>query len=158
MMITYNLKPLFKKDLDSFSKSYLKLKLWVVKLLKLNIEKSWFDYQTQNAVIWQYIMCCPKFCPAQIFISVLWKTQYIRLPYGLCPRPIPAFDRLSWAVPSLGKILSLSHCPYVQGQWRNSCSFVPKSCTVLSVNIQYWILFSFLNYEIMHVWCGQRTW
>ena len=24
------------------------------------IEKSWFDYQTQNAVIWQYIMCCPK--------------------------------------------------------------------------------------------------
>ena len=29
-------------------------------------------------------MCCPNCCPAQIFISVLWKTQYIRLSYGLC--------------------------------------------------------------------------
>ena len=45
MIITYNLNPLFKKDLGSFSKSYLNLKLWVVKLLKLNIEKSWFDNQ-----------------------------------------------------------------------------------------------------------------
>ena len=53
--------------------------------LKLDlIETSWFDYQTQNAVIWQYIICCPKFCLAQIFISVLWKTVYIRLSHGLC--------------------------------------------------------------------------
>ena len=35
------------------SKLYIKSQLWVVKLLKLYIEKSWFDYQTQNAVIWQ---------------------------------------------------------------------------------------------------------
>ena len=26
----------------------------------MNVEKSWFDYQTQSAVIWQYIMCCPN--------------------------------------------------------------------------------------------------
>ena len=34
---------------------------------------------TQDAVIWQYNICCPNCCPAQLFISVLWKTQYIRL-------------------------------------------------------------------------------
>ena len=45
MIITYNIKPLFFIDLGSFSKSHLKLKLWVVKLLKLKIEKSWLDYQ-----------------------------------------------------------------------------------------------------------------
>ena len=39
------LNPFLKKYLGSFSKSYLKLKLSVVKLLKLNIEKPWFDYQ-----------------------------------------------------------------------------------------------------------------
>ena len=38
---------------------------------------------TQDAVIWQYNICCPNCCPAQIFISVLWKSQYIRLSYGL---------------------------------------------------------------------------
>ena len=31
-----------------------------------------------------------------------------------------------------GKILSLSRCPFVPGQWRNFCPFVPKSCTVPS--------------------------
>ena len=35
-------------------------------------------------------------------------------------------------VPSLGKILSLSSCPFDPGQWRNFCPFVPKSCTVPS--------------------------
>ena len=62
-----------------FSKVYLKSKLLVVKMLKLNIEKSWFYFQTQNAVIWQYIMWCPKMGPAQIFISILWKTVYVLL-------------------------------------------------------------------------------
>ena len=76
------LLPCFQR-FSLFSKVYLKSKLWVVKLLKLNIEKSWFDYQTQSAVIWQYIMCCPKFCPAQIFISVLWKTESKLLSIGL---------------------------------------------------------------------------
>ena len=38
------LLPCFER-FSLFSKIYPKLKLWVVKLLKLNIEKSWFDYQ-----------------------------------------------------------------------------------------------------------------
>ena len=84
MIITYNFNPLFKKDLGSISKSYLKLKLWVVKLLKMNIENYDLTIKTQDAVIWQYNMYCPNCCPAQIFNSVLWKTQYIRLSYGLC--------------------------------------------------------------------------
>ena len=48
------------------------------------------------------------------------------------PRPVPDFDRLSWPVLSHCKILSLSRCPFVPGQWRNFCPFVPKSCTVPS--------------------------
>ena len=40
-----------------------------------------------NDVIWQYNMCCPTFCLAQIFISVLWKTQYIHNFKGLCLIP-----------------------------------------------------------------------
>ena len=72
------LLPCFQR-FSLFSKVYLKSKLWVVKLLKLNIKKSWLYYQTQNAFILQYIKCCPKIGPAQIFISVLWKTVYIRL-------------------------------------------------------------------------------
>ena len=35
-------------------------------------------------------------------------------------------------VPSHGKILSLSHCPFVPGQGRNFCPVVPKSCAVPS--------------------------
>ena len=35
-------------------------------------------------------------------------------------------------VPSLGKIFSLSRCPFVPGQGRNVCPVVPKSCTVPS--------------------------
>ena len=57
------LLPCFQR-FSLFSKVYLKSKLWVVKLLKLNIEKSWFDYQTQNAVIWQYN--AGDLCAAQI--------------------------------------------------------------------------------------------
>ena len=38
---------------------------------------------------WQFwFNVLPKFLPAQIFISVLWKTQYIRLSKGLCYTPI----------------------------------------------------------------------
>ena len=35
-------------------------------------------------------------------------------------------------VPSRGKILSLSRCPFVPGQGRNFCPDVPKSCAVPS--------------------------
>ena len=35
-------------------------------------------------------------------------------------------------VPSHGKNLSLSRCPFVPGQLENFCPFVPKSCTVPS--------------------------
>ena len=63
MIITYNLKPFFKKDLGSFSKSYLKHKLWVVKLLKLNIEKSWFDYQDTRCCNLAILNVLPKLLP-----------------------------------------------------------------------------------------------
>ena len=54
-------------------------------------------------------------------------------------RTVPDFDRLSRPVPALGKILSLSSCPFVPGQWRNFCPFVPKSCTVPSRWKPYYI-------------------
>ena len=63
MIITYNLKPLFLKKIGSFSKSYLKLKLWVVKLLKLNIEKSWFDYQDTRCCNLAILNVLPKLLP-----------------------------------------------------------------------------------------------
>ena len=57
------------------------------------------------------------------------------------PRPVPVFGCpgpsrpgfwLSRPVPSLGKIFSLSRCPFVPGQWWNFCPVVPKSFTVPS--------------------------
>ena len=50
------------------------------------------------------------------------------------PRDVPGRDKLSKSrpVPSRGKILSLSRCPFVPGQGRNFCPFVPKSCAVPS--------------------------
>ena len=49
-------------------------------------------------------------------------------------RPGTSRDSLSKfrPVPSLGKNLSLSRCPFVPGQLGNFCPFVPKSCTVPS--------------------------
>ena len=56
-----------------------------------------------------------------------------------CPDPVfgyPGPSRpkfwLSRSVLSLGKIFSLSCCPFVPGQRRSFCPFVPKSCTVPS--------------------------
>ena len=46
--------------------------------------------------------------------------------------------RIWWTVPSHDKILSLSLFHFVPGQWRNFCSFVPKSCTVRSSWKSYW--------------------
>ena len=42
----------------------------------------------------------------------------------LCP--VLDFDGLSLLILSLGKILSLSCCPFLLGQWRNFCPFVRK--------------------------------
>ena len=54
----------------------------------------------------------------------------------LLSRDVPGRDGTaclkSRPVPSRGKILSLSRCPFVPGQWRNFCPVVPKSCTVPS--------------------------
>ena len=49
-----------------------------------------------------------------------------------CPGPSCPEFWLSRPIPSLGKIFSLSRCPFVPGQWRNFCPVVPKSCTVPS--------------------------
>ena len=54
----------------------------------------------------------------------------------LLSRDVPGRDGTaclkSRPVPSRGKILSLSRCPFVPGQWRNFCPVVPKSCCVPS--------------------------
>ena len=42
--------------------------------------------------------------------------QAVKIWYRPIPRPVLDFDRLSRPVPSLGKILSLSCCPFVSGQ------------------------------------------
>ena len=98
MIITYNLKPFFFKDLGSFSKSYLKLKLWVVKLLKLNIEKPWFDYQDTRCCNLAILNVLPKLLPGpnlhfrfmknSVYTSLLWSL-------GLSPSHF-TFDGQSW--------------------------------------------------------------
>ena len=77
------------------------------------------------------------FCP--VVVPGLSGTGWDRLsksrpgPFrGKVSKPVPGFDWLSWPVPACGKILSLSRCPFVPGQWRNFCPFVLKSCTVPS--------------------------
>ena len=95
MIITYNLNPLFKKDLGSFSKSYLKLKLWVVKLLKLNIEKSWFDYHDTRCCNLAIQHVLPKLLPGpnlhfrfmknSVHTSLLWSLigskNFLKFPF-----------------------------------------------------------------------------
>ena len=91
MIITYNLKPLFKKDLGSFSKWYLRHKLWVVKLLKLNIEKSWFDYRDTRCCNLAILNVLPKLLPGPNFhfrfmknsvhTSLLWSLLNTNLLY-----------------------------------------------------------------------------
>ena len=56
---------------------------------------------------------------------------------GTIPGPVLDFDRLYRPVSSLGKILSLSCCPFVPGQWRNFCPIVPKSCPVPLETLKY---------------------
>ena len=82
MIVTYNLKPFLKIDLGSFSKSYLKFILWVVKLLKLNIEKSSFDYQDTKCCNLAILNVLPKLLPSpnlhfrfmqnSVHMSLLW--------------------------------------------------------------------------------------
>ena len=64
----------------------------------ITLSKSWrlgfrfSDYANdKGSHNWQYNMCCPNVYPAQIFISVLWKSQYIRLSYGLCVNVIQIY-------------------------------------------------------------------
>ena len=82
MIIAYNLNSHFLKDLGSFRKLYLKLKLWVVKLLKLNIEKTWFDYQDTRCCNLAIVNVLPKLLPGpnlhfrfmknSVYTSFLW--------------------------------------------------------------------------------------
>ena len=60
-----------------------------------------------------------------------WDRRKKREKNSDCPvlGPVPDFDRLSRSVPACGKILNLSHCPFVREKGRNFCTFVPKSCT-----------------------------
>ena len=57
-------------------------------------------------------------------------------PFLLCPVLSRVPSRIlavpARPVPSLCKIFSLSRCPFVPGQGRNFCPFVPKSCAVPS--------------------------
>ena len=66
--------------------------------------------------------------------------QRLFFHFCLVGRPGTGRDRLSKSrpVPSRGKILSLSRCPFVPGQGRNFCPFVPKSCTVPSRWKRHW--------------------
>ena len=57
-----------------------------------------------------------------------------------CPGPSRPEFWLSRPVPSLGKIFSLSRCPFVPGQGRNFCPVVLKSCTVPSRWKRYFVL------------------
>ena len=156
MMITYNLKPLFKKDLDSFSKSYLKLKLWVVTLLKMSIEKSWFDYHATrccNLAI-QYVL--PELLPGpnlhfrfmknSVHTSPLWSlpTSHPSFWQAVLGRPVPWQDfelvPLSLCPGTMKELLSLCpkklHCPICQHSilipllifelWNNACMMWTK--------------------------------
>ena len=55
-----------------------------------------------------------------------------RVPNFDCPGPSHSEFWLSRPILSLGKISSLSCCPFVLGQLGNFCPFVPKSCNVPS--------------------------
>jgi hypothetical protein len=59
---------------------------------------------------------------------------FLTLSFISVPRDVPGRDGTGCQnpVPSRGKIFSLSRCPFVPGQGRNFCPFVPKSCTVPS--------------------------
>ena len=92
------------------------------------------------------LVICLKANLSKFFSVLVHNFSVLEHPFLLCPvlsrvpsrflavpaRPVPDFDRLSRHVLSHGKILSLSHCPFVPGQWRNFCPSVLKSCTVLS--------------------------
>ena len=61
---------------------------------------------------------------SQVTSFLTWKAK-LYIPSTGKPanlRPLPDFDRLSRPVPSHGKILSLSHYPFVPGQGRNFLS------------------------------------
>ena len=82
--------------------------------------------------------------------------QALKILYRLVLRPIPRpvldFDRLSRPVPALGKILSLFHCPFVLGQGRNFCPFVPKSLIHIYYLGQSYAAIGIANQLTNHSW------
>ena len=104
-----------------------------------------FQKNDQISCFWTSFSCFrTSFSCSRTTFSVLeHHFPVLERPFLLCPVlsripsrilaipacPIPDFG---CPVPSLGKSFSLSRCPFVPGQWRNSCPFVLKSCTVLS--------------------------
>ena len=75
----------------------------------------------------------------------------LKILYRFVQRPVSFFDRLSQPVPSLGKIFSLSHCPFVSWQWRNFSPFVQKSWIVQS----RWKLWS--RQQKLKAYCPNHT-
>ena len=146
MIITYNFNPLFKKDLGSISKSYLKLKLWVVKLLKMNIENHDLTIKTQDAVI-QHVL--PKLLPGpnlqfcfmknSVYTSLLRSlisiNQTLRTPKVWIPEKIltsPACSRSQYSF--LIWIIIVLICKIWETS-RNKLKkhFVTKNCSDLSL-------------------------
>ena len=72
--------------------------------------------------------------------------QAVKISYHPVPCPVPDFDRLSWPVLSLGKILSLSHC-----------LFVPKSCTVPSCWKRYLLPWNDFGWTDGRLWLCLTT-
>ena len=69
------------------------------------------------------------FCYRTSFSVLEHHFPALERPFLLCPVLSHVPSRIL-SVParlSLGKIFSLSRCPFVPGQWRNFCHFVPKS-------------------------------
>ena len=73
-------------------------------------------YLFQN-VLFCFVPFCPASCPG------FWLSR---------PVPSQILAVLTRSVPSLGKIFSMSCCPFVPGQQWNFCPVVPKSFTVPS--------------------------
>ena len=135
MIITYNLKPFFKKDLGSFSKSYLKLKLWVVKLLKLNIEKPWFDYQDTRCCNLAILNVLPKLLPGpnlhfrfmknSVHTSLLWALVIIHVT------KIVVYIKEPTGGPCQPTVASLVYMPKLVSSFhssRTSCLIAPPYC------------------------------
>ena len=96
-------------------------------VVKTNVKKvkNWLKhFFFQNSIFFPLFFFCPGGQD-----GTACKNPAHSVPSCLVPRP--GFDRLYRPVPAHGKILSLSRCPFVPGQLRNLCPFVPRDKTVL---------------------------